>query len=115
MMEGPVAIVSILGAAGQSHMQPDGSDVEKVIEDLPYLLHVNSEVDVIGTSPFGLKFRWNKWVTCDRGSADHLLIVQRVDRLKCTERRVFTGLPDLSNVSNDVREWDTADAAESSK
>ncbi len=54
-MKGLVTASSILGSFGQSHVPPDGSVVKWLIENLLYLLHVNHEVDVIGSIPFGLK------------------------------------------------------------
>ena len=43
-------------------MHPDMGIVKKVVEDLPYLLHVDGEVNVIGSVSFALMFEWNEGV-----------------------------------------------------
>ena len=72
MVEVSIANSSILVSAGH----PNWDITEKVIKDLPYLLHVNDgEVYVVGSFSFRLNISQDKGVKDNWGAADHLFII----------------------------------------
>jgi hypothetical protein len=78
VMEGSVTGPSILGLLGHPNMHPDGGVMKEVVKDLPYLLHVNREVDVEGSNSFGLMQNRHEGVASDRGSSNHFLVIRGV-------------------------------------
>ena len=75
MLEGPVADLPVLGTTGQLHMHLDWGIMEEVIEDLPHLLHVDGEMDVIRSNFFRLLLKWNEGVLGNWDMVDHLFII----------------------------------------